>query len=229
MPSADAAKKAFRSKIADIQEHSNFPEAEYALPATDIDLQVRTGFAKHLLVGLNVFFIEIAKQFNAALGIPTVDPMLVKKGVPPLDLTEQSMLDQAAMHFLMVEDVQALVVAGDDMAEESGAIGTGDDPAYKTGGGDTFAYQIPLTAPRARAIFLRWSSGRKPAGSRRLSFRVPQIDRKLVVSSPEGSEVVSSPEGSEGSVWRPHWADGLGGAVTSSWKICTWFCCEMVW
>jgi hypothetical protein len=96
MPSADAVKRAFRSKIADIQEHSNFPEAENALPATDIDLQVRTGFAKHLLVGLNVFLIEMAKQFNTTLGIPTVDPMLVTKGIPPLDLTKQSMLDQAA-------------------------------------------------------------------------------------------------------------------------------------
>jgi hypothetical protein len=35
------------------------------------------------------------------------------------------------------------------MAEESGAFGTGDDPAYKTGGGDTFAYQIPLAAMSA--------------------------------------------------------------------------------
>jgi hypothetical protein len=96
MPSADVAKNPFRSKIAGIQEHSNFPEAENALPAADIDLQVRTGFAKHQLVGLNVFLIEIAKQFDAALGIPTVDPMLVSKGVPPLDLTKQSMLDQAA-------------------------------------------------------------------------------------------------------------------------------------
>ena len=35
--------------------------------------------------------------------------------------------------------------AGPDMAEDSGAVGTGDDPAYKTGGGDTFAYHVPLT------------------------------------------------------------------------------------
>jgi len=96
MPSADAAKTAFRSKIADIQEHSNFPEAENALPAADIDLQVRTGFAKHQLVGLNVFFIQMAMQFYETLGIRTADPMLVAKGVPPLDLTKQTMLDQAA-------------------------------------------------------------------------------------------------------------------------------------
>src|SRR4051794_41422854 len=44
-----------------------------------------------------------------------------------------------------IEISRALGV-GKEMAVESGAIGTGDDPAYKSGGGDTFAYQIPLTA-----------------------------------------------------------------------------------
>jgi hypothetical protein len=34
--------------------------------------------------------------------------------------------------------------AGPDMAEESGPAATGDDPAYVTGGGDTFRYRIPL-------------------------------------------------------------------------------------
>jgi hypothetical protein len=96
MPSADAFGTPFRSKIAGIQEHSTFPEAENALTATDIDLQVRSGFAKHLLVGLNVFLIEMAQQFNAVMGIPTTDPMLGKKGVPPLNLTEQTMLAQAS-------------------------------------------------------------------------------------------------------------------------------------
>ena len=86
----------FVSKIAAIQEHSNFPQAEHGLPASDIDLQVRSGFAKHLLVGLNVFFIEMAKQFNQVLGIPTTDPMMGSLGVRPLDLTEQTMLDQAS-------------------------------------------------------------------------------------------------------------------------------------
>ena len=42
----------YRSKIASIQEHRNFPQAEYALGAKDIDLPVREGFARHTLVGL---------------------------------------------------------------------------------------------------------------------------------------------------------------------------------
>jgi hypothetical protein len=41
------------------------------------------------------------------------------------------------------------------MAEDSGAVGTGDDPAYKAGGGDTFAYHVPLgglSAPPAKVV-----------------------------------------------------------------------------
>ncbi len=92
MPSADGSGP-FRSKIAGIQEDSNFPQVDNGLPASQIDLQVRSGFAKHLLVGLNVFFIEMGKQFNSVLGIPITDPMLVSQGVAPLELTEQTMLD----------------------------------------------------------------------------------------------------------------------------------------
>src|SRR5690606_35924726 len=62
----------------------------------EIDLPVRSGFARHTLVGLNVFLVKIAQQFPELLGIRTQDPMLVSKGVDPLVYTEQQMLDQAA-------------------------------------------------------------------------------------------------------------------------------------
>jgi hypothetical protein len=96
MPSKDASGKPHRSKIAGIQEHSNFPQAEYALGAKDIDLPVREGFAFHTLVGLNVFLVKMAQQFPDILGIRTQDPMLGTKGLDPLLFTEQAMLDQAS-------------------------------------------------------------------------------------------------------------------------------------
>ncbi|HVG06706.1 MAG TPA: hypothetical protein VNM67_03310 [Thermoanaerobaculia bacterium] len=96
MPSKDASGKPYRSKIAGIQEHSNFPETEYALGGKDLDLQVREGFARHTLVGLNVFLVKMAQQFPDVLGIRTQDPMLVSKGLDPLLFTEQAMLDQAS-------------------------------------------------------------------------------------------------------------------------------------
>jgi hypothetical protein len=60
----------FVSKIATIQEKTNFPASDNTLPADDIDLERRQGFARHTLVGLNVFFISMAKQYPGILGIP---------------------------------------------------------------------------------------------------------------------------------------------------------------
>lgn len=96
MPSQDANGKPYRSKIAGIQERSNFPEVEHGLGAADLDLPVREGFARHTLVGLNVFLVKMAQQFPDVLGLRTQDPMLVSKGLDPLLLTEQAMLDQAS-------------------------------------------------------------------------------------------------------------------------------------
>ncbi|MEZ5874547.1 MAG: hypothetical protein R3D30_06855 [Hyphomicrobiales bacterium] len=96
MPSTDKHGKPLRSKIATIQEYSGFPQAEYTLPPEDIDLEPREGFAKHTLVGLNLFFNKMAQQFPELLGIRTEDPMLPsRRGVDPLLATEQAMLKQA--------------------------------------------------------------------------------------------------------------------------------------
>ena len=74
MPSRDAFGLPYQSKIATIQEYSNFPQAEHTLPAQDIDLPVREGYARHTLVGLNLFLIKMAQQFPQLLGIRTEDP-----------------------------------------------------------------------------------------------------------------------------------------------------------
>ena len=58
MPNKDAHGNPYRSKIAAIQEYSNFPQAEHTLPPEDIDLPERSGFGKHTLVGLNVYPAE---------------------------------------------------------------------------------------------------------------------------------------------------------------------------
>lgn len=96
MPSRDEDGKPVESKIAGIQEFTNFPQAEHNLGPEEIDLPVREGFARHTLVGLNVFFLKMAQQFPDVLGIRTQDPMLTSLGVDPLVTAEQAMLDQAA-------------------------------------------------------------------------------------------------------------------------------------
>ena len=95
MPKTDSGRKPFRSKIASIQEYTDFPQAENTSAPKDIDLPMRDGFAKHTLVGLNVFLMEMAQQFFDTLGIREADPMLTQKGVNPLPETENAMLDQA--------------------------------------------------------------------------------------------------------------------------------------
>ncbi|WP_231081643.1 cytochrome P460 family protein [Jiella flava] len=95
MQSHDAAGNPLVSKIASIQEHSNFPEVDNGLGAAAIDVERRKNFALHTLVGLNVFLIEMAKQFPDFLGIAVEDPMLVKKGIADIETTYAKMLDNA--------------------------------------------------------------------------------------------------------------------------------------
>lgn len=95
MQSRDAGGRPIVSKIASIQEYSNFPQADNTLPPKEIDLAPRSGFAQHTLVGLNIVLIKMAQQFSAVLGARTEDPMLGPKGYAPLQRTEQAILDQA--------------------------------------------------------------------------------------------------------------------------------------
>jgi hypothetical protein len=83
------------TKIASIQEASNMPQTEGRLPQSDLDLQPRSPYARHTLVGLNVFFNQFAQQFPDILGIRVQDPMLGGKGVAPLTTTYDSMIQQA--------------------------------------------------------------------------------------------------------------------------------------
>jgi hypothetical protein len=98
MATSDANGVPYTSKIASIQEYSNFPEAENATAPEKIDLTARENFALHTLVGLNVFLVKLAQQFPDILGIPIADPMLGSKGTDPLLWTEGAMLDQARQH-----------------------------------------------------------------------------------------------------------------------------------
>lgn len=94
MPSSEDGEK-FRSKIASIQEYSSFPAAANTFGPDLIDLEPREGFARHTLVGLNLFLVEMFQQFPDIMGVPTADPMLGAKGVDPLAYTERAMIEQA--------------------------------------------------------------------------------------------------------------------------------------
>src|ERR1043165_4286596 len=95
MPNKDAFGNPYRSKIAAIQEYTNFPQAEQTLPPEEIDLKERSGFGKHTLVGLNVYLLKMAWQFPDLLGIRKSDPMLTSTGIDSIPTAEGAMLDQA--------------------------------------------------------------------------------------------------------------------------------------
>jgi len=96
MSSRNPDGSASATKIANIQEYSTFPQVEHGLGAADIDLQTRSGFARHTLVGLNIFFAKMMQEYPDALGVRTTDPMLVSRGVASIDTTVNAMLQQAA-------------------------------------------------------------------------------------------------------------------------------------
>jgi len=95
MPNRAADGTPLQSKIAGIQEYGIFPQAEHTLAAKDIDLEQRTGFARHTLVGLNLFLTKMAQQFPDVLGIRGEDPMITKMSVDRRETTAQAILDQA--------------------------------------------------------------------------------------------------------------------------------------
>jgi hypothetical protein len=106
-----------RSKIASIQEATNQPETENRRPRTEIDLETRDNFARHALVGLNVFFNKIAQQFPDILGIRIQDPMLGSRGVAPLATTFDSMIQQADAQTATVA-VRDVEVRGDQLVAD---------------------------------------------------------------------------------------------------------------
>jgi hypothetical protein len=114
MPNKDPSGNPYRSKIAAIQEYSNFPQAEHTLPPEDLDLKERSGFGKHTLVGLNVYLLKMAWQFPDILGIRKTDPMLSSSGIDSIPTAEFAMLDQAVNR-------TATVTVG-DVRNENGSL-----------------------------------------------------------------------------------------------------------
>ena len=73
-------------KIANIED-STFPAVDFRAPDADITMRPRSNYARHLLLGINVFGLEMFKQFRTDLGLYKANPMLrnPEKTVPGLD------------------------------------------------------------------------------------------------------------------------------------------------
>ncbi len=67
--------------IANIQD-AGYPPFEHVAPADDIDLPVRTPYARHTLVGANLFVMSMFQQFPDLLGIDPSDENLASSEHP---------------------------------------------------------------------------------------------------------------------------------------------------
>jgi hypothetical protein len=65
---------ALREKIAIISDET-YPEAEHQVPLEAITVRSREPFSRHELLGLNVFLLEMFRQFNDVLGVRLDDYM----------------------------------------------------------------------------------------------------------------------------------------------------------
>jgi hypothetical protein len=84
-------------------ENTNFPDTDFRLPAADIDLPTRPNFARHFLLGINMFGLEMFQQFWALLGIRTLDPMALDSAQPGLVTAVEASRDLARRQTARVE------------------------------------------------------------------------------------------------------------------------------
>jgi hypothetical protein len=95
-------------RIANMED-STYPYVDDRLPDPDITLQSRTGYARHTLVGINLFVQEMFLQFSDHLGIRTEDPMVATDAngnpipVAGLRLAELATIDLARKETATVE------------------------------------------------------------------------------------------------------------------------------
>jgi len=61
-------------KVA-IIEDQNYPEAEHRAPEDELEIAERDDFKRHELLGMNVFLLEMFRQFNEILGVRKTDYM----------------------------------------------------------------------------------------------------------------------------------------------------------
>ncbi len=65
-------------KIANIEDNT-FPAVEFRAPDATITMNLQPNYARHLLLGINTFALEMFKQFRRQLGLYKTDPYLPGK------------------------------------------------------------------------------------------------------------------------------------------------------
>ncbi len=100
-------------KIANIEDDTYLPVFPLSTQLPDLDLQSRTPFSRHSFLGINLFTMEMYKQFtygtaaNQLLGIRAADPMTAGNAQAPLDGSLSTALAQAQSEAATIAVTQA--------------------------------------------------------------------------------------------------------------------------
>lgn len=105
-------------KIANIEDNM-FPPITTRAPDQDITLVNRDDYHRHALLGINIFALEMFKQFRNELGLYQQDPMLrsPNQTVPGIDTAIATSLESASQKTAVVE-VQSLGTADDKIVAD---------------------------------------------------------------------------------------------------------------
>ena len=95
-------------KIANIEDNT-FPAITTRAPDAELTLVKRDDYHRHALLGINVFVLEMFKQFRSELGLYSEDPMLRSpdKTLPGIDTAIATSMESASQKTALVE-VQSL-------------------------------------------------------------------------------------------------------------------------
>lgn len=80
-------------RVANVED-SSYPATPFLAPDADITPVPRDRYSRHTLMGINLFSLEMFRQFPDILGIRTIDYMY-SEGVPGLTTAHESALDLA--------------------------------------------------------------------------------------------------------------------------------------
>jgi len=100
-------------KIANIEDNT-FPAIPTRAPDQDITLVQRDDYHRHALLGINIFALEMFRQFRSELGLYQQDPMLRSpdQTIPGIDTAIATSLESASQKTALVE-VQSLAKTND--------------------------------------------------------------------------------------------------------------------
>ncbi len=112
-PLSPAGAEPTRAQIANIED-SSFPHSANRRSSHDLDAEVRTGYRRHTLVGINLFTLSFFQQFPRALGSNTFYPVRAMSAV-----VSPKALAMEEMTRLAQRDTARLEIAGVESADDT--------------------------------------------------------------------------------------------------------------